>query len=134
MKKIEMLLKKNGISLVILDLEDDGYFDPLLKIVFVNQNLSEENQKKVIYHEIGHGKLHIELAALYKLPVPHSKMENEADKFMISRLLEDYISVSGVEASQINYMKFIEDNELDSRYEDIVKALIVQRAFQWRFA
>ncbi|EOC6325915.1 ImmA/IrrE family metallo-endopeptidase, partial [Enterococcus faecium] len=59
----------------------------------------------------------------------HSKMEYEADRFMIEKLLDRYIAKSELEPHNINYMKFIEDNNLSVRFEPLVKELLKARIY-----
>lgn len=124
MRRFEEVLQKHGIQLKLLDLDSEGYYDSTLKIMFVNEKLSEIEMKKAIYHEMGHGVLHNELSALYKMPVPRSKMEHEADFFMIDALLKDYLNVNSMTPEEINPVHFIETNGLDPKYEFTVKEIL----------
>ena len=45
------LLKRNGIEMILITLDNNGYYDSSLKIIFINQSLNEEKQKEVILHE-----------------------------------------------------------------------------------
>lgn len=124
MRRFKAVLQKYGIQLKLLNLDSEGYYDSTLKIMFVNEKLSEFEMKKAIYHELGHGVLHDELTALYKMPVPRSKMEHEADFFMIEALLKDYLSVNTIPPEEINPVQFIESNGLDPKYEFTVKEIL----------
>src|SRR5699024_11188056 len=88
-KKLINELKKFEIELEIIEMESDGCYLPRLKKVFVNQSLDEIEMKKVVYHELFHGIEHAEFAALYHLPTYHSKMEREADNYMITSIIEE---------------------------------------------
>lgn len=83
------LLKDNGIELVLLSLKKNGYYNHDLKTMFVNESLDEEKQKEVILHELGHALNHNDLSALYDKPVFRSKMENEANYFMMNYLIDE---------------------------------------------
>lgn len=99
MEEIRTLLKAHGINIEITDIESYGFYVPSEKTIFVNQNLSEELQKEVILHEACHALNHNELAVLYSKPVFRSKMENEADMFMINFLIKEndgYFNYSSV--------------------------------------
>lgn len=124
MKQIEKLLKANGIDVVYMDLDNAGYYDSITRVMFINENATELEIKKAILHELGHGVLHDEFNVLYRLPVPKLKMENEADCYMIDQLLKEYLSINGIEVRNVNYMKFIEDINIDPRYEETVKELL----------
>ncbi|MVZ47479.1 ImmA/IrrE family metallo-endopeptidase, partial [Escherichia coli] len=83
MDNIEDLLKENGIDVEITNIESEGFYLPKLKTIFINQNLDELEQKKVLLHESRHALSHNELISLYSKTVFHSKMEDEANRFMI---------------------------------------------------
>ncbi len=51
-------------------------------------------------------------------------MEYEADRFMIENLLDSYIAKSELEPHNINYMKFIEDNNLSVRFGTALERII----------
>lgn len=89
MDKVYGLLKENGIEVALLSLKKNGYYNPDLKTILVNESLSEEKQKEVILHELGHALNHKDLSILYDKPVFRSKMENEATSFMMSYLIEE---------------------------------------------
>ena len=89
MDSIFSVLKENGIKLELINLEKNGYYDPRLKIMFINESLSEEKQKEVVLHELGHALNHKDLSILYDKPVFRSKMENEATSFMMSYLINE---------------------------------------------
>lgn len=89
MNSIYGLLKENGVELVLMSLKKNGYYNPGLKTMFVNESLSEEKQKEVILHELGHALNHKDLSILYGKPVFRSKMENEATSFMMSYLINE---------------------------------------------
>lgn len=89
MDKIRKLLAKNEITLMITETGSEGFYVPKLRTMFVDQNLSEEKQKRVILHETKHALDHTEYAALYQSVVQHTKMESEANNFMIDYLIEE---------------------------------------------
>lgn len=89
MDKIRKLLAKNEITLMITETGSEGFYVPKLRAMFVNQDLSEEKQKRVILHETKHAIDHSDYAALYQSVVQHVKMESEANNFMIDYLIEE---------------------------------------------
>lgn len=82
------VLKKNGIELVFSELEKNGYYSYEFKTMFVNQALSEERQKEVILHELGHYLTQSDYFLLYSNPIFNMKMESEANHYMIKSLIE----------------------------------------------
>lgn len=64
-------------------------------------------------HEIGHATKHQNESSLYcSTASSHLKMEYEADKFMVNELVHEYLLQSGVEAKDVNYQDFANDNHL----------------------
>lgn len=105
MDNIRDLLAENKITLAITDTSSEGFYVPKLKTMFVNQDLSEEKQKQVILHETKHALDHSEYAVLYQSVVQHTKMESEANNFMIDYLIEE----SG---GQFDYTTVVEEFKL----------------------
>lgn len=83
-------LKDAGISLVLIEMKKNGDYIPEWKTIFVNQALSEDNLKLAILHEFKNALDHDEFSDLYKNSVYHSKMENQANSFMLSEIIKDY--------------------------------------------
>jgi len=107
---MDELLEENGIELVFSELEKDGYYSNKFKIMFVNQALSEERQRDVILHELGHYLKHDDYFFLYNNPLFHNKMESEANWYMIKSLIEYYEGV-------FNYSSVIEKYNLGLGWE-----------------
>lgn len=105
MDKIRKLLAKNDITLTITDTGSEGFYVPKLRTMFVNQSLDEEKQKQVILHETKHAIDHSDYSALYQSVVQHTKMESEANNFMIDYLIEE----SG---GQFDYTTVVEEFKL----------------------
>ena len=108
------LLELNNIELVLISIESNGYYDPALNIIFINQLLDEEKQKEVILHELGHVLNHKDLASLYSNKSYRSKMENEATKFMIKYLINEC-------DGQFNYSSVLEKYNLGIGWEGKIK-------------
>lgn len=104
------LLEENGIELVLINLEKNGYYNPVLKTMFVNQALDEEDQKEVILHELGHALNHNDISVLYDQPVFKFKMENEATSFMMNHLIKEY-------DGHFNYSDVLENYNLGLGWE-----------------
>lgn len=120
--KIRDLVKSLGIT-VVYDgtLEKDAYYMPKFDIVVVNNNLSEFDQKKALLHELKHAASHKNEIELYNIAFSlHSKMEYQAECFMVVELLDDYIQKTGLEPSQVNRITFLESCNIDTRFENFV--------------
>ncbi|ROZ43616.1 ImmA/IrrE family metallo-endopeptidase [Enterococcus avium] len=96
--------------------------------MFVSSYLNDFDAIKVILHEAGHGVLHDDLQEIYKISKFHSKMEYEADYFMMVELVKIYIYLADIDINQFNYMQFMEQSELDLRYQDQVKQIAYEYA------
>lgn len=108
-------------------LDDAGHYIPEYNIVVINSNLSDYDMTKSVLHELGHAAHHQGNQRLYKATyVMHAKMENEAEEFMIKHLVKQYMSLNYADPSAINYMHFIESNEIDISKENIVKESFLQ--------
>lgn len=88
MKSIKNLVDEYNVDLVFTTLHKKACFEPEYGVIFVNQNLSNEDQEEAIYHEFKHVKDHVDLMELYKIPVFRSKMEAEAEQYMFKQLIE----------------------------------------------
>ena len=110
MEKIKRKLKDIGIQLELMDLEGNGYFEKRFRIMFVNINLDEDSIKRVIYHELKHALDHVEFAKLYNSTVYHSKMEHEANMYMVD-------SVIAENDGYYNYSQLIEEFDLGMGYD-----------------
>lgn len=133
MKEVEALLEKYGITLEFIDLEIPGCYISDIKTMFVSEALNNFETIKVILHEAGHGVLHDDLEEIYKMNGFHSKMEYQADCFMITELVRIYISLIDIDIQEFNYIQFIEQNELDFAYEDLIKQVASDYAQQVSF-
>lgn len=89
MNELRSQLDELGVKIVVREMEKNGYYVPAWKIIFVNQKLSDEEMKRVIVHEMKHVIDHEDYVALYKNFVAHSKMENEANNFMVNYIINE---------------------------------------------
>lgn len=99
MEGIKKALDENGINLSVTKTGTKGFYIPKLRTIFVSEDLTEEEQKMVILHELEHGLSHSEFSILYESFVYHTKMEYEADRSMIDYLIQEndgYYNYSGV--------------------------------------
>lgn len=123
--RLKSIINELRVKIVYDDnLEKDGHYIASCNLIVINNNLDDHYKKMVLLHELGHAAMHQDNYQLYKLAHSlHSKMENEAEEFMIEETLEGYLS-NGLEANQINCINFLELNEFDTRYEPFVKRLL----------
>ncbi|AEQ24942.1 hypothetical protein Javan447_0055 [Streptococcus phage Javan447] len=76
-----------------------GFYYPDLRIIYVNQNLSQIEKEKVILHELGH--IEHDPKQYQRLLL---KYENQADRFMIRELIKNYLSSHDV--VDFNWLQF----------------------------
>lgn len=121
--ELEVVVRKDS------TLKKDAYYFPSINMIVINSRLSEFEQLKSLLHELGHACKHHKDYFLYNIAFSlHSKMEHEADCYMIEKLLDDYLLKTELDPHQVNYMKFIEDTNLDPCYESLVKNMLLERA------
>ncbi len=89
MKDLVDELKEKGIEVKFMEMHAKGCYIPGIKMIFIDQNLSEEEMKLTLYHELKHGMDHTEFENLYKMQVWHSKMEAEANTYMLNRIIAE---------------------------------------------
>lgn len=88
-----------GIDVFFLEIEKAGYYVPDLNAIFINQDLREGDQKEVLLHELKHAVEDKVFLDLYEQPVYHSKMEADADLYVLNSLIEEsggYYNISEV--------------------------------------
>ena len=79
-----------------------GFFNPALKVLAIDINLSEQFQKQVALHELGH-KEHTPV----QYEVNRELCELQADRSMIHHLLEEELKTLD-DVSEFNYIHFME--------------------------
>lgn len=126
MQLLKKVIEEYGIKIVSVRMETEGCYIDEEKTIFVNSSLSEEDQRKIIYHEIKHVVDHNEFIELYKIFYFRTKMEHEADCFMVENLLYDYLREYTIEPSQINIFSFLDHYELDYNCEPTVRTLVLE--------
>ena len=110
MQELESKMKDAGVELVTIQMEKQAYYVPEWKKIFVNEELDEDELKRVILHELKHALDHADYSELYKLPAYHSKMENEANVYMIDTIIKE-------NEGQYNYSKLVEEFKLGMGYD-----------------
>lgn len=113
---IEEICDKHGVQIAYFDKElwhRHGVYIDEIKIVFVNKALSEEAQKQVILHELGH--INHSAGEYATNPL---KCENEANRSMIHALLEE--ELKGMEKEDFNYLSFMERHKLKTTTDELM--------------
>lgn len=108
-------------------IEEAGYYIASVNLIVINSNMDEHEQTKALLHELGHASNHQNNYYIYNRTVAlHSKMEAEAEEFMTRYLIDKQLSGENIVARDFNYIRFIEDNELDENKSHIIKKWIFE--------
>lgn len=92
-----------------------AFYSPHFNTIIINSNLAEEEQKLVLLHELAHAKKHREQACLYNRSFSNrSKMEAEANQFMLHSLIEE-------NDCAFNYTNVVEKLGLSMGEEEILR-------------
>lgn len=131
-REISKLIKELGVDIIYVpELDSDGKYIAAINTIVIDDRLSERDKRRVLLHELGHAAKHQNNYELYNCAYSlHSKMENEANEFMLDSLVQSYIRTVDLDGKYLNYMKFIEDNEIDTRYEFVVKELFTKYIYR----
>lgn len=131
-REIDELIKELGVDVIYVPrLDAAGKYIAAINTIVIDDRLSERDKQRVLLHELGHAAKHQKNYELYNCAYSlHSKMENEANEFMLDNLVKSYIRTVDLDGNYLNYMKFIEDNEIDTRYEPIVKKLFTKYIYR----
>lgn len=130
--EVNELIKELGVDVIyVLRLDAEGKYIAAINTIVIDDRLSERDKQRVLLHELGHAAKHQKNYELYNCTFSlHSKMENEANEFMLDNLVKSYIRTVDLDGNYLNYMKFIEDNEIDTRYEFVVKELFTKYIYR----
>ena len=124
--RIDDLLKENNITVAFLDdLDSKGLYIPERKTIILKSELSKEEQILVLLHELGHILHDDDVPGSYvDYHVPRSKMEYQANDFMLRELLHQYILTNNADPEDINCVAFLESEQLPLSLEDSVKQIL----------
>lgn len=129
---INRLIKDLDVTIIeVPQLDSGGKYIAWMNTIVLDSRLIEHDKQRTLLHELGHAAKHQKNYELYNCAYSlHSKMENEANEFMLDNLVKSYIRTVDLDGNYLNYMKFIEDNEIDTRYEPIVKKLFTKYIYR----
>ncbi|MEG0619178.1 MAG: ImmA/IrrE family metallo-endopeptidase [Bacilli bacterium] len=127
--RLKNIIEELKVKIIYDDnLEKQGHYIASCNTIVISNSLDNRTRSLVLLHELGHAAMHQDNYRLYKLTYSmHSKMENEAEEFVIEETLEVYLSSGLFEVNQINYIHFLELNEFDSKYEPFIKKLLQKK-------
>lgn len=90
MQRLEKKLDNIGVELCLVDMEGPGYYLPEFKKMFINQSLTEDEIKLTVLHELKHALDHDDFTELYKSFVYRSKMEKQANLYMLDETVKEH--------------------------------------------
>lgn len=119
---VTKIIDELSVTVKYENIKRPGYYIAKLNIIVINSNLSEFEQTKTLLHELGHASKHFNNYKMYNLAFSlHSKMENEAEEFMIERMIEVRLSDPDFNPATFNSFNFLESYKLDLSYEPVVR-------------
>ena len=130
MKNIKRIIGELGVVVIVGKLDNPGYYDPVHNAIFVNEGLDELQHEVVLIHELGHAALQRGEWEVYDATINmKSKMEYEANYFMVELLFDDYMKVTDIEPEDINVFDFMRQNDIPSKDEYMVREVIANYKF-----
>ena len=114
---VRELCAQEGVNLCYFDgtgWHSPGFFNPTLKLLAIDINLSEQDQKKGALHELGHID-HTENEYQNAL----IRCENEANRNMIHHLLVDALEELD-DPSDFNYLDFMKFYNLKTTTDEVM--------------
>lgn len=131
---VRNIVKQLNISVHYIDMEKPGYAtisaDKQLKFVFISNRYPARVQKVTLIHELEHIAKQSGQTALYNATVSaRFKMESEINRCVVYELVDDYIKHTGIEPENINYIDFMQLNDISADYESFVKETI--KNYKW---
>lgn len=125
---VENYLKNHNIHIEYssrVDFDAKMFDIPKGPVIIVNSTLSEGKQELAILHELGHDIYDKDTCGSYKSnDKVHTKMEVDANKFMLRETLNVYSSENNVDPQDINSIKFLESHDLNLNLNDLTRSLI----------
>ena len=123
--EIQNVIKQLGIIVLSGDLDCPGRYVPDLNAIFIDEKLNEAQHRGVLVHELCHAAYQQGESEIYhQTMVMQLKLEYEANKFMISSLLNTYLKLTDEDPRDINYLEFMRQNYISSKNIGIVKEVI----------
>lgn len=91
-----------------------GFYDAETRTIFLNSSLSPDERHRVLLHELGHLE---HIGSIYR----HSAMrcENEANRHMIHKLLEEELASSDDHQS-FNFLHFMQKHKLKTVTDEMM--------------
>lgn len=126
--EVNEIIDELGVTIIETPrLDSDARYIAMINTIVLDARLSDHVKTLRLLHELGHAAKHKNNYVLYqKTFALHSKMENEAEEFMIEKMLEVTVNNPDFEPSSFNYVNFLESYEIELRYEPFVKQFMTK--------
>lgn len=126
--KINDIISQLNVSVVYLDKMDaDGHYIAAINTIVLSSTLTERKENTTLLHELGHAAKHMKNYELYNLTFSlRSKMEQEAEEFMIKQMVETRLYDPDFSPETFNSINFLESYGLDFKYEPIIKQFMAR--------
>lgn len=109
------------------DIETPALYIAAIHTIVVSTNLTETEQEQALRHELAHVD---QSNLLYRASTAQKlKLEHEANCYMVSELLQTYLSQTDQALDEINYITFMEQVGLSDKYIPIVEHVVKQAEF-----
>ena len=117
MDKEKELLEQYEVSLYTFEPDQwagRGFYDAETRTIFLNSSLLPAERHRVLLHELGHLE---HIGSIYR----HSAMrcENEANRHMIHKLLEEELASSD-DYKSFNYLHFMQKHKLKTVTDELM--------------
>lgn len=134
--RIKRIIKELDVKIEYrYDIDKPGYYIPVLNIIILYSGLSELEEACVLLHELGHAAEHQKNYILYNQTAAlHSKMETQADRYMVKKVLDFYLEDPMLQPETFNVVRFLENNDLGLEHESFVKNLLRGYSYEENFA
>lgn len=111
-RRIKEIIDSLGVALEYREgLDSDGYFISAINTIVIKADLSEWKMKLALLHELGHASKHYNNGRLYNISFSlYSKMENEANLYMINTIIEE-------NEGQYNFTQLIDEFDIGMGYD-----------------
>lgn len=134
--RITRIVKELDVTIVYrYDIDKPGYYIPVLNTIILYSGLNELEEACVLLHELGHAAEHQKNYILYNQTAAlHSKMETEAEHFMVKKVLDFYLEDPTLQPENFNAIRFLENNDLSLEHEFYVKEVLASYMTRTKFA
>lgn len=135
-RRIRQMIKKLEVIIIYTEeLDKPAHYIAAINTIVIYSGLSEWEELCALLHELGHAAQHREDYVLYnQIYSLHSKMESQAEKYMIKEILDYYLEDTSIYPESINAVNFLVNNDLGLEHESFVKEVLTSYVTKEKFA